>query len=155
MSKSPDEFPGKQIELYDRFRDDKEASADLLREIRIYFQQELNDSGFIRHFLDAMGGVDTDDLQARIYVAQTFRAGDDIRIINAVMREQKEGSYLLHTRKVGEEMNSMRMPSRYFTDEDLELAMGQLDSLQKLKDNGMIALDRTLSWPADSVPLFE
>lgn len=149
MTESIGDNTGKQIEPYDRFQHDKEASGELLDAIRIYFRGELDRSDFTRHFLDALGSVYLGDSSAELYVAQTFRAGNGIRTILAVLRENKDDGFTLHTRTVGEEMDDLRMPTRFFTSEDLDLAISQLASLQELRDQKIISLDRTLSWPVN------
>ena len=156
MSEFVDKSPSNNIQPYDKFQGDKEASAELLSAIRIYFRQELDQSGFTKHFIDALNDVVITDSQAQLYIAQTFRAGNDIRVINAVLREQKtDDGFTLHLRKVGEEMNGMRIAARCFIDEDLDPAISQHENLQQLKDSKMISLDQTLSWPADATPLIK
>lgn len=140
---------GKQIELYDQFRRDREASGELLDAIRVCFRDELDRSDFTRRFLDALSSVYLGDSSAQLYVAQTFRQGNGIRTILAVLKEDNGNGFTLHTRVVGEEMNDLRMPARCFTNEDLDLAISQLASLQELHDQKIISLDQTLSWPVN------
>lgn len=155
MSKSSDKVPNNEIELYDRFQGDMEATAELLRVIRVYFRKELDDSGFTTHFIDAMGSAVINDAEAQLYVARMHYRDKGFRVINAVLREQTTNSFRLHVRRVGEEMNGMIMPTRNFDDSDMELAISQLDRLEELNDNGIISLDQTLSWPEDIIPLIE
>ncbi len=146
--------PGKQIERYDQFRDDSQVSSDLLQAIRAFYRRDLDQSGFTRHYIDALGSTQLTDYDAQLYVAQTFRDDGNIRVINAVLREDHEqGGFTLHTRIGGEEMDGMRIAARYFTDQDLDQAIDQLASLKELHDLGMISLDRTLSWPGSNTPL--
>ncbi len=140
---------GKQVELYDQSRRDREASGELLDAIRVYFRDELDRSDFTRHFIDALNSVCLVDSSAQLYVAQTFREGNGIRTILAVLKENKDNGFTLHTRVVGEEMNDLRMPARCFTNDDLDLAISQLASLQELQDQKIISLDQTLSWPVN------
>lgn len=145
MPKTPDIFPSNSAESYD----DKQASADLLDAIRIQFRREMDRSGFTHRFIDALDGEIIGDPAAQLFVAQSYRSGADVRVINAVLYEQRDLGFILRTRKVGEEMHGIRMPAPHFTEQDLELAISQLDELQQLRDSGMISLDSTLSWPMD------
>lgn len=155
MSESSDKIPNGQLELYDKFQGDKEATAELLKVIRVYYRKELDNSGFTTRFIDAMGDMVINDPKAQLYVAQMNYMDKGFRVINAVLREQTTNSFRLHVRRVGEEMNGMIMPTRNFDDSDMELAISQLDRLEELNDNGIISLDQTLSWPEDIIPLIE
>lgn len=155
MSEGPDMEPENIINQYNWSDIDRKASADLLDAIRINYRDELDRSGFTKRYLDAMGSVEIYDSEAKLYVIQSYRAGKDLRIIMAVLRQNKDNGFTLHTEKVGEELNDSRIPARYFTEEDLDLAIRQLNELKIMKDLGMISLDSTLSWPANPLPLIE
>lgn len=135
----------KDIEKYNPFHDDYRVSRELLEFIQHCNRSELDQAGFTTHFIDALKDEPYLDPSANILVKQTEK---ETRTIWAVLRQRSvDGTMTALTRKVGEEMDGMRLPSIHFTDEDLELAISQLDDLQQMRNLGMISIDRTLSFP--------
>ncbi|MCA9335167.1 hypothetical protein KC953_03415 [Candidatus Saccharibacteria bacterium] len=154
MSEYSNNNTGKEVELYDQYGADKQASTDLLQALRIHFRQELDQSGFTRRFLDTFGHTLLEDADAELYVAQTFHEATGVRTVHAVLRQQlSHGGFSLHTRRVGEEMGGARMAAKHFTDEDLDQAINQLADLRSMHDQGIISLDQTLSWPTNQAGL--
>lgn len=125
---------------------DATSSKELLELIQQCNRKELDQSGFTTHFIDALKDAPHLNPDALIVVKQDFTEKTGIRNIWAVLRQTVNNKPMHLVRPVGQEMHDIRIPKAPFDEEDLDLAIKQLDDLQTMKDLGMIAIDSSLSW---------
>lgn len=129
------------------FDGDATSSKELLDLIQQCNRQELDRPGFTTHFIDALKDVNDLKPDAKIVVKQEFIAKTGVRTVLAVLRQEVKNIERSCVRPVGQEVHGIRIPEAPFDDEDLDLAIRQLDDLQTMKNFGMIAIDSSLSWP--------
>lgn len=117
-----------------------------LAEIQERNQAELAQTDFIRHFAAAL--IDSAPLgtEARVYVAQRLRTthDDDARTVYAVLEKPTNDGMETMRHIVGQEMGGTWLADEPFTDEDMALALKQLNELQQAVDSGALELDATL-----------
>lgn len=132
--------------IHEMYANDEHSSEALLELIQQQNRKELDEKGVTNRLEQSLTDEFWFDPEAKVYVAQQNSSETlQRRLIQIVLEQDFDGKVVKTTKTIGEEWNGVILPDEPFNGVDLEVAKRQLDGLRQMQDEGMIALDDSLS----------